>query len=142
MARQQNDIRRQLQQLQQGGGVGSGDQLMSELQRLSEEMEDAINDLRGGVLDRTLISRQQNILSRMLQAERALNEREEDDERRGNTPDDIQRLSPSELTLEALREQIRRGLQENRGTRFSEEYQRLIQRYFELLERMEVGSRE
>ncbi len=141
MARQQNDIRRQLQQLQQGGGLGSGDQLMSELQRLSEEMEDAINDLRGGVIDRTLISRQQNILSRMLQAERALNEREEDDERRGNTPDAIDRLSPSELTLEALREQIRRGLQENRGTQFSEEYQRLIQRYFELLERLEVGSR-
>lgn len=135
MARQQNDIRRQLQQLQQGGGLGSGDQLMSELQRLSEEMEDAINDLRGGVIDRTLISRQQNILSRMLQAERALNEREEDEERRGSTPDAIDRLSPSELTLEALREQIRRGLQENRGTRFSEEYQRLIQRYFELLER-------
>lgn len=141
MARQQNDIRRQLQQLQQGGGLGSGDQLTSELQRLSEEMEDAINDLRGGVIDRTLISRQQNILSRMLQAERALNEREEDEERRGNAPDAIDRLSPSELTLEALREQIRRGLQENRGTRFSEEYQRLIQRYFELLERADEGSR-
>jgi ElaB/YqjD/DUF883 family membrane-anchored ribosome-binding protein len=139
MARQQNDIRRQLQQLQQSGGLGTGDQLMSELQRVSEQMEDAINDLRGGVIDRTLISRQQNILSRMLQAERALNEREEDEERRGNAPDAIERVSPSELTLEALREQIRRGLQENRGTRFSDEYQRLIQRYFELLER---GSRE
>ncbi len=136
MARQQNDIRRQLQQLQQGGGMGSGDQLMSDLQRISEEMEDAINDLRGGVIDRTLISRQQNILSRMLQAERALNEREQDEERRGRQPDAINpRLSPTELTLEALREQIRRGLQENRGTRFSDEYQRLIQRYFELLER-------
>jgi hypothetical protein len=129
MARQQYDIRRQLQQLQQRGGMGSGDQLMSELQRISEEMEDAINDLRGGVIDRTLISRQQNILSRMLQAERALNEREQDEERRGRQPDAINpRLSPTELTLEALREQIRRGLQENRGTRFSEEYQRLIQR--------------
>jgi len=137
LARQQNEIRRQLQQLQQGGGLGSGDQLMSELQRISDEMEDAINDLRGGVVDRTLISRQQNILSRMLQAERALNEREQDEERRGNQPDATERMSPSELTLDALREQIRRGLRENRGTRFSEEYQQLIQRYFELLERSE-----
>ncbi|HAC16122.1 MAG TPA: hypothetical protein DCE78_09295, partial [Bacteroidetes bacterium] len=137
MARQQNAIRRQLQELQQRGGFESGDQLLSELQRMGEQMEEAINDLRGGSVDRTLINRQQNILSRMLQAERALNEREQDEERRGKQPDDINRVSPSELTLESLREQIRRGLQESNETRFSEEYQQLIQKYFELLEEFE-----
>ena len=137
MARQQNAIRRQLQELQQRGGLESGDQLLSELQRLGEQMEEAINALRGGSVDRTLINRQQNILSRMLQAERAFNEREQDEERRGLEPDDIDRVSPSELTLESLREQIRRGLQDSNETRFSEEYQQLIQKYFELLEEFE-----
>lgn len=137
MARQQNAIRRQLQELQQRGGLESGDQLLSELQRLGEQMEEAINDLRGGSVDRTLINRQQNILSRMLQAERAFNEREQDEERRGLEPDDIDRVSPSELTLESLREQIRRGLQDSNETRYSEEYQQLIQKYFELLEEFE-----
>jgi hypothetical protein len=137
MARQQNAIRRQLQELQQRGGLESGDQLLSELQRLGEQMEEAINDLRGGSVDRTLINRQQNILSRMLQAERAFNEREQDEERRGLEPDDIDRVSPSELTLESLRQQIRRGLQDSNETRFSEEYQQLIQKYFELLEEFE-----
>ena len=135
MARQQNEIRRQLRQIQQGGGLSSGDDLMSQLQRLAEEMEDAINDLRGGYIEeRVVVQRQQNILSRMLEAERALNEREEDEERRGDRAEDVDRVSPSELTLQALREQIRRRLQSSDETRFTDEYQQLIQRYFEILE--------
>jgi hypothetical protein len=145
MARQQNEIRRQLRDLQQRGGLAPGDEVLSELQRLSEQMEEAINDLRGGVVeDRVVVQRQQNILSRMLQAERALNERDEDEERRGDRPADTERISPSELTLEALREQIRRRLQDPNQTRFTQEYQQLIQRYFEMLEdeeRRRGGSR-
>lgn len=137
MARQQNEIRRQLREIQQRGGLNQGDQIMSELQRLSEQMEESINDLRGGYTERIMIERQQNILSRMLQAERALNEREEDEQRRGAQPEQIDRVSPAELTLEALREQIRRSLRDPGETRYTDEYQRLIQRYFELLEQSE-----
>jgi DNA repair exonuclease SbcCD ATPase subunit len=137
MARQQNEIRRQLRDIQQRGGLNQGDQIMSELQRLSEQMEESINDLRGGYTERIMIERQQNILSRMLQAERALNEREEDEQRRGAQPEPLDRVSPAELTLEALREQIRRSLRDPDETRFTDEYQRLIQRYFELLEQTE-----
>jgi DNA repair exonuclease SbcCD ATPase subunit len=137
MARQQNEIRRQLRDIQQRGGLNQGDQIMSELQRLSEQMEEAINDLRGGYTERIMTERQQNILSRMLQAERALNEREEDEQRRGAQPDQIERISPAEITLESLREQIRRSLRDPGETRFTDEYQRLIQRYFELLEQSE-----
>ena len=76
LSRQQNAIRKQLQELQESGGLDAGDELGSELQRLIEDMEDTINDLRGGVVDPILIERQQNILSRMLQAEDALQERD------------------------------------------------------------------
>jgi hypothetical protein len=134
MARQQNEIRRQMREIQRSGGFESGDQILSELERIVQEMEDAINDLRGGVTERVIVQRQQNILSRMLEAERALNERDLDEERRGDRPSDVERVSPAELTLEALREQIRRTLQDPNETRYSDEYQRLIQRYFELLE--------
>jgi hypothetical protein len=134
MARQQNEIRRQMREIQRSGGFEAGDQILSELERIAQEMEDAINDLRGGVTERVMVQRQQNILSRMLEAERALNERDLDEERRGDRPSEVERVSPAELTLEALREQIRRTLQDPNETRYSDEYQRLIQRYFELLE--------
>ena len=138
MARQQNEIRRQLRQLQQEGGFSPGDQLSSELERLAEQMEDAINDLRGGVTEeRVLVQRQQNILSRMLQAERALNERDEDEERRGEEATDVERISPSELTLETLREEIERRMLQSDDTRFTREYQELIRQYFRILEEQE-----
>jgi hypothetical protein len=97
MARQQNQIRRQLQQMREGGALRPGDQMMSELQRVLEQMEDTINDLRGGSTDRILVERQQNILSRMLEAERALQERGEDEERRGETVTDFERRTPMSL---------------------------------------------
>ena len=144
MARQQNQIRRQLQQMREGGALRPGDQMMSELQRVLEQMEDTINDLRGGSTDRILVERQQNILSRMLEAERALQERGEDEERRGETVTDYERRTPDELTLEELQQRIRSSLQDPNRTRFSQDYQRLIERYFELLQermnRMPPGS--
>lgn len=134
MARQQNRIRRQLQQMRESGALRPGDQMMSELQRVLEQMEDTINDLRGGSTDRILVERQQNILSRMLEAERALQERGEDDERRGDTVTDFERRTPDELTLEELQQRIRSSLQDPNRTRFNQDYQRLIDRYFELLQ--------
>jgi hypothetical protein len=134
MARQQNQIRRQLQQMRQGGGLKGGDELMSDLQRMIEQMEDTINDLRGGSSDRILVERQQNILSRMLEAERSLQERGEDEEREGERVTDYQRSNPDELTLEELRQRIRSALQDPGRTKFSQDYQRMIERYFELLQ--------
>ena len=120
--------------MREGGALKPGDQMMSELQRVLEQMEDTINDLRGGSTDRILVERQQNILSRMLEAERALQERGEDEERRGETVTDYERRTPDELTLEELQQRIRSSLQDPNRTRFNEDYQRLIERYFEILQ--------
>lgn len=137
MARQQNVIRRQLDEMRRSGGLPEGDRIMSELERMAQEMEDAINDLRGGRLDRQFISRQQNILSRMLDAEKALQERDEDEKRKGNTGDQNLRALPPELTLEELRKRIRSRLSDPNMSKFSDDYQKLIEKYFEVLERRE-----
>ena len=76
-----------------------------ELQRLIEDMEDTINDLRGGVVDPILIERQQNILSRMLQAEDALQERDEEEEQGTAAKDPLNRPSPP-MSLEELEQRI------------------------------------
>jgi len=140
MARQQNEIRRQLEDLQRRGALNPGDSLLSELERLAEEMEDAINDLRGGSVDPIMVQRQQNILSRMLQAERAMDQREQEERREGTTAEDIQRTSPPEITLEELEREIRNRLQDPNYTRFTEDYERLIRIYFEILREMEQSE--
>lgn len=137
IARQQNDIRRQLQELQQRGALDQGDRAMSELQRMLEEMEDSINDMRGGITDPIMIQRQQNILSRMLSTEQSLQQRGEEDEREGTAATEYNRVLPPNMTLGELEQEIRARLQDPNYTRFSEEYQRLIERYFERLRQIE-----
>jgi len=136
IARQQNEIRKQLEELQRSGEF-DGDRLGSELQRMIEDMEDTINDLRGGATDPTLVERQQNILSRMLEAEQAMQEQGEEDEREGANPDNFDRLTPPELTLEELEKEIQNRLNDPNFTKYSPDYQRLIENYFELLKQLQ-----
>jgi hypothetical protein len=136
LARQQNEIRKQLQELQRSGALKDGDRMMSDLQRMMDEMEDSINDMRGGVTDDLMIERQQNILSRMLSAEEAMEQRGEDEEREGSDADQLKYDLPPDMTLEELQQEIRSRLQDPDYTRFSEEYQRLIELYFERIRRM------
>jgi hypothetical protein len=135
LAKQQNQIRKQLEELQQQGEM-DGDKIGSELQRMIEGMEDTINDLRGGSTDPLMIERQQNILSRMLQAEQAMQERDEEDKREGNIADNYEQSRPPELTLEELEKQIRNRLNDPNFTKYSPDYQRLIENYFELLKQL------
>lgn len=140
IAKQQNRIRQQLEELQRNGALQQGDRMLSELQRMMEDMEDSINDMRGGVTDPLMIERQQNILSRMLSAEQAMQQRGEKDEREGTTRDEFDRILPPDITLEELQQEIRARMQDPNFTRFSEKYQRLIEQYFERLRRLEQES--
>lgn len=140
LAKQQNRIRKQLQELRENGGL-EGDRAGSEIQRMIEEMEDTINDLRGGAVDPTLIERQQNILTRMLEAEKSMQERDEEEKKReGKQPDDFKRSNPTDITLEELEKQIRSRLNDPNFTKYSPDYQKLIERYFELLKKLQERS--
>jgi len=140
MSKQQNRIRKQLKELQRKGELESGDRVLSELERMSEQMEDAINDLRGGQLDQQLMQRQQNILSRMLSAEKAVQERGKEDRREATTAEENQQSVPPDLTLEDLQKRIRKMLNDPDRTKFSEDYQRLIEQYFKLLKEQKKGA--
>lgn len=134
MARQQNQIREQMRELQRRGGQ-SGDRLLSEMEQMIQQMEEAINDLRGGSTDELMVHRQQNILSRMLEAEESIHKRDEDEERRlGETAEDYDPSRASELTMEELRQRIRDGVEQSHYTPFRSEYRHLIERYFQLME--------
>ncbi|MDR9417901.1 hypothetical protein [Gracilimonas sp.] len=136
IARQQNQIRKQLQELQQSGQL-DGDRVGSEIERMIEDMEDTINDLRGGAANSTLIERQQNILSRMLEAEQAMQQRDEEDKREGTAAENYERSTPPAMTLEELEKEIRNRLNDPNFTKFSPDYQRLIENYFELLKQLQ-----
>ncbi|WP_445665904.1 DUF4175 family protein [Fodinibius sp. AD559] len=135
LSKQQNKIRKQLRDLQRRGELESGNRVLSELERMSEQMEDAINDLRGGQLDQQLMQRQKNILSRMLNAEKAVQERGKEERREATTAEDREQRASPDITLEELQQQIRNMINDPDHTTFSDDYQRLIEHYFELLKK-------
>lgn len=84
-----------------------------------------------------MIKRQQNILSRMLNAEKAMQERDEEERREGSTAEEQPPNVPPDVTIEELQKKIRQLMNDPNRTRFSEDYQRLIEQYFELLQQLD-----
>jgi hypothetical protein len=90
LAAQQEKIRKALQEklkqmndpnAQEKGGKGTGDELM-------EMMEETEKDIVNKKLNGETIKRQQDIITRLLEVEKSIRERELDDERKGETAKD------------------------------------------------------
>ena len=96
MAAQQAAIRQMTQELgkelnEDGSGNGNS------LEKIAEEMEELEKDIVNGELDNLSLERQQDILTRLLQAENAERIRGEKEERESRTAQDVQRDAPPSL---------------------------------------------
>jgi hypothetical protein len=96
MAAQQAAIRKQLQDLQ-NRLAGTGMDNSKELREIQQQMDRNETDLVNRRLTAQLLMRQQEILTRLLQAEKTLREQEQDDKRASNTAKEISRPIPPEL---------------------------------------------
>ena len=100
-----------------------------------EEMKEVINDLEGLDLHRKTIERQQKILSRMLDAQKSVREKEYSKDRLAESGEDMLRRSPQDPTnpedqkLKQLNLELIRALQEG----YAPDYEVLIEEYFRLL---------
>lgn len=139
LSKQQNDLRKQLEELKQQGSI-QDERLKSQLQRLENEMEDAVRDLRGGVIDPLTVQRQQNILSRMLDAQRATQEQGEEDKREGEQARDRDARKGPELPLEELKKLLEKQLQSKEYSPYKNDLEQLIRRYFERLQNQQTNE--
>ena len=93
MAQQQAKIRQMMQALNKELGKDGSDSF-SEIEKLIQEMEQNEKDLVNKKLDSELINRQQEITTRMLEAEKAIKERELSDEREAEKANEYELLLP------------------------------------------------
>ena len=136
MARQQQAIKRQLEQLNREGGAQN--QLMGDLERVAEQMEESIRELQQNQADHRTIERQQQILTRMLNAQKSLRQQGREEQRQGQQPEEeFNRESPGDLTREEQIDRLRRDLIRAMETGYAPDYEELIKRYFELLQQQE-----
>jgi hypothetical protein len=120
----------------QGGGKPLGN-----MGDLAEEMKKVEQDLRSGRLDQETVQRQQRILSRLLDAPRAVEKRDYSRKRTSRPGVDVVRSSPGALSPELLKARPSLASLLARGSRdpVTPQFRALVDEYLESL--MKEGGR-
>ena len=129
---QQEKMRNELRQMARD--KNSRNKVLGDLNRIADQMMESIEELQQNHVSRRTVERQEQILTRLLEASRSMQERGKDNKREGKTAEEILRLSPADLPPSERLERLRKDLIRALETGYSSDYQALIRRYFELLQ--------
>jgi len=140
MAAEQEAIRRGLEEALQKMGKGGGKPL-GDMGNVADEMKAVEQDLRAGRLDQETVRRQQRILSRLLDAPRAVEKRDYSRKRKSRPGVDVVRSSPGALSPELLKARPSLASLLAKGSRdpVTPEFRALVDQYLESL--MKEGGR-
>ena len=133
LAGQQEQMRWQLEQLSRERDLAR--RLAGDLDQIAAQMEESIRELTLSQTNHPEVrERQQQILTRLLDASRSMTERGQQRKREGEQAEETIRPGPDPLKLMPSEEALQRALLEALESGYAREYQALIRRYFELLE--------
>lgn len=138
IAQQQEVIRKSLEQLnRESQEAGQSKRFASNLEKILNEMKEVVTNLQSQKLDDDLVKQQERILSKLLDAQRSINERDFEKERKSNTGKDFVRSSPPDLMLstEEGRNKIKDELLKAIREGYKKDYEDLIRSYFDLLDK-------
>jgi len=129
LAAQQEMLRNQLDEM--NDEFGKRGEMLGRLDQLGEEMKKVVEDLRRSNINQKTIERQENILSRLLDAQKSVNRREYSKKRQSEQGIDVMRRSPTlpeDFTGQDawISEMIRKALEEE----YPRQYEKLIRAYF------------
>ncbi|CUT05461.1 DUF4175 family protein, partial [Candidatus Kryptonium thompsonii] len=134
LAAQQELIRKSLQELMKEAELsGNKGRILGDMNKIAEEMKEVISDLESGNLNEETIRKQDRILSRLLDAQRSIHERDFEKQRESRPGQNITRQSPAELKFEEEKEKIFQDLLKSIRENYHKDYEALIKKYFELL---------
>jgi hypothetical protein len=137
LAKQQRQIKQQLEDM--NIGEETKQQILGDLQKIAEQMDESADDLQNGRRSRDLIERQQQILTRLLNAQQSLRTQGKKQERRGRrAEDDVDRERPGDRPDPEDTDTLRRDLIRALEMGYTSDYEQLIKRYFELLQEKET----
>lgn len=138
LAQQQEMIRKSLEQLNnEAKSSGQSKRLASNLENILNEMKEVVTNLQTNKLDDKTIKQQERILSKLLDAQRSINERDFEETRKSNSGENIYRNSPKELILtEERKNKLKDELQKAMREGYKKDYEELIRKYFESLDKL------
>ncbi|MFA5803059.1 MAG: DUF4175 family protein [Melioribacteraceae bacterium] len=138
LAQQQEAIRKSLEQLnQETKEAGQSKRLASNLEKILSEMKEVVTNLQSEKMNDDLVKKQEKILSKLLDAQTSMNERDYEKDRKSSSVKDYNRNSPPDLILNTdegknkLKDELLKAIREG----YKKDYEDLIRKYFEALEK-------
>ena len=137
LAQQQDLIRKSLEQLnKEAKESGQSKRLAANLDKVLDEMREVVTNLQTEKLNDDLVKQQQRILSKLLDAQQSINERDYEEKRKSTAGKDFDRTSPPELLLSTdegknkLKDELMKAVKEG----YKKDYEELIRKYFDALQ--------
>jgi len=140
LAARQEQIRRSLEKMRKE--MAGKHEVPGRLDGIAGEMEEIIKELQNRRVSRKTIRRQQRILSRMLDSQKSMRERDKSKKRKSKTAIDLVYKGPLGLpeNLGERGELLNRELINAMREGYSKDYQDLIRGYYDLLRSNQVGQ--
>lgn len=131
MAAKQQAIREALQKIKNGDTKGEeGKGSLGDLQKIIEQMEQNETDIVNKRISKDLINRQQDILTRLLEAENAERQRDEKEERKSEVAKTFIQESPAALKEYLKKREAALGLYQKLQPNLKPYYRSISEKYF------------
>lgn len=143
LAQQQELIRKSLDQLNKESKLsGDSKKIPANLDNIAKEMQEVVSDLRNQDLNDDVIQKQERILSRLLDAQRSINDRDYEKTRESNAGKNVVQKSPGDINYSSqnrrnrIKDELIKAVQEG----YSKDYEVLIRKYYEALQKEDVKN--
>jgi len=135
LAAEQGALKKALEELLRE--FGNRSEITGRLDQMVEDMEEVVKNLRQQNVTPETIRRQERILSRLLDAQHSIRQREYSQKRQARQGIDVIRRSPGSLPVQTpdWKDRIRRDILRMAKEGYTKDYQELIRKYFEALTR-------
>jgi len=141
LAAQQGKALKAMQELEEERKKIVGDrQPLGDLNQIANDMQEVMSDMQSGSITTETRTRQDRILSRLLDASRSMSERDYEKSRESNSGRDVVRSSPAELQLPNNRQEQNRTILEQLRLGYTKDYQNIIRQYYEALQRQRLNN--
>jgi len=142
LAAEQGAVRKSMEELAKEAGNLS--EILGSMDKIVEDMKEVEKDFNQQNLNRQTIERQNRILSRMLDSQRSMREREYSQKRKAETGKEYLSISPDDLPadLGERRNRLQQDLLRAKTEGYTRDYLELIRKYFEALMENEAEKKQ
>ena len=120
--------------------MGNRSEIPGRLDQIAQDMEEVAKDLQSYSTDRRTVDRQRRILSRLLDAQRSVRQRDYSRQRQAESGGNILGEDPGYLPLDfgERRNRLQEDLLRAKKEGYTQDYLELIKQYFDALAREEL----